>query len=231
MNIADFIIIGVVVIFIIIGSSKGLMLSIFSIASHFLAIVIAIKFSPLVARLLGKTSLLMSIKTKIAGSMDKILENMLGDSVRTQIDQITEKLHLTGTMQDKIGIDTLKDTSTTTSGMVDSLSGRITDLVMLVIAFIAVYIIAKLLLFLISEVIKKTAKLPVIRSFDKIGGALFGFVEGILIIWVLFMIMFLFRASDLFRPVFDMVNGSKIALFLYDNNILLNIVSGFIPKF
>jgi uncharacterized membrane protein required for colicin V production len=230
MNIADFIVIGVMAVFLVIGSSKGLMLSVFSIASYFLAILIAIKFSPLVAGLLSKTSLMMTIKTKISASMDKILQDVVGDTIEKQIDQITEKLHLASSVQDKIGIEALKETSTTTSGMVESLSGKLTDLILLVIAFVVVYIVAKLVLFLISEVIKKTAKLPVIRSFDKVGGMIFGLLEGVLVIWVLFMILFMFKASDTFKPVFELINRSKIALFMYNNNILLNLVSSYIPK-
>ena len=227
MNIVDIIVIGIILVSIIVGTSRGLMLSAFSIASYFIAIIVAIKFAPLVARLLGKTSLIVTIKTKISAAIDKIIENFINDTVEVQINQIVDKLHLSNSMQD---IQSLKETSVTTTGMVDTLSDKISNLILLVIAFVIVYFVAKLALFLISELIKKTSKLPVIRSFDKLGGLLFGFFEGILIIWVLFMILFMFRASDTFKPVFDLIERSTIGNLLYKNNILLNIVSNYLSK-
>lgn len=230
MNIVDIIVIGIILVSIIVGTSRGLMLSAFSIASYFIAIIVAIKFAPLVARLLGKTSLIVTIKTKISAAIDKIIENFINDTVEVQINQIVDKLHLSNSMQDKMDIQSLKETSVTTTGMVDTLSDKISNLILLVIAFVIVYFVAKLALFLISELIKKTSKLPVIRSFDKLGGLLFGFFEGILIIWVLFMILFMFRASDTFKPVFDLIERSTIGNLLYKNNILLNIVSNYLSK-
>ena len=230
MNIADVVVLILIAVFVIIGIKKGLMLSILSIGSYFIAILLAVKLAAPVAKILVKISVFASIKGKVSDFINGLIKDIINDSVDTQIDGIVDKLKLSENLQSKLGIDSLRETSSTTAGMVDTLSGKIADLILLVIAFVVVYILAKIALRIISKLIRKTSKLPVIRTFDKLGGALFGMLEGVLIIWIIYMVLFMFRASGFTASIFELINKSKVALFLYKNNVLMGLVSGYLAK-
>ena len=228
MNTADMIVIAVLCVLALVGLKRGLILSVFSLGSYFLAIILAINLAKPVSELLKKTRLFSNIRTKVSEFIDGAISGFVNDTVETQIDGIVSSLNFSRSMQEKMDIQGIKDGAATTSAAVESLSFRITDLILLVIAFVLVYIVAKIALHFISKILKETSKLPVIRSFDKLGGVIFGVLEAVLMIWIIFMVMFMFRASDFMKPVFDQINSSLIASALYKNNLLLMLVSNYL---
>lgn len=230
MNTADIVVLGMLCVLALIGLKRGLILSIFSLGSYFLAIILAINLAKPVSELFKKTKLFSGIRTKVSGFIDNAISGFVNDTVETQIDGIVSSFNFSRSMQDNMDIQGIKDGAASTSAAVESLSLRITDLIILVIAFVLVYIAAKIALHFISRILKETSNLPVIRSFDKLGGIIFGVLEGVLLIWVVFMIMFMFRASDFMKPVFELINNSLIASALYKNNLLLMLVSNYLAK-
>ena len=54
-----------------------------------------------------------------------------------------------------------------------------------ILAFIAVFIVARFIVFLIFRTVNKFFELPILKIFNKLGGAAFGLIEGALIIGLL----------------------------------------------
>ena len=69
---------------------------------------------------------------------------------------------------------------------VDALTASIVSF----ISFVGILILAYVVLSLIVEILNLATKLPVIRTFNKLGGALFGIVKGLIINLILISIIF-----------------------------------------
>ncbi len=90
-----------------------------------------------------------------------------------------------------------------------------------VFSMIIVFVIV---VFLIKAVIKTLdiiSKLPVLNFLNKSLGGVLGFIKGLLVIWISGLILIFCYANPSFLKVFEVLYQSKLALFLYENNILL----------
>ena len=68
------------------------------------------------------------------------------------------------------------------------------------------------------------AKLPIVRSIDKIGGGLLGAMKGLIFIWIFFLILSITSTFVWSQNIIAQINESVLLKLLYDNNVLLDIV-------
>ena len=89
----------------------------------------------------------------------------------------------------------------------------------IVIIFIVVRV-ALLILTILTDII---TKLPVINQFNKLGGTIYGFLKGGLIVCTIFSIIFVL--SPMINESFTKtINDSHLGKAIYNNNILINII-------
>ena len=90
------------------------------------------------------------------------------------------------------------------------------------ISFIATFIAIRLVLFLISLIIRKLMdEEPVLSGLDRFAGMLLGIAVGVGIVWI-FMII----ASLAFGSKFDeMIDGNRLIQLINDYNILLKVIT------
>jgi uncharacterized membrane protein required for colicin V production len=102
----------------------------------------------------------------------------------------------------------------------------LTSLFITIGAFIIAFLLIKLLISIIANTLNITAKLPVIKQFNKIGGLFFGVVKGILILYILFAVFILvtplISASS---PLMAAVDSSVSASYFYKNNLIVQWLS------
>ena len=67
------------------------------------------------------------------------------------------------------------------------------------------------------------AKLPVIKQFDKLGGVIYGILEGIIIIYLTLAIIS-FIAPIIGENIITAIDESMVGSMLYNNNLLLKII-------
>ena len=85
-------------------------------------------------------------------------------------------------------------------------------------AFIGIFIVTVIALFIISRFIPFFSKLPVIRTVDRFFGTLIGLLLGLLLIWLFFMIVAVFAATPFGTTVLGMIRENPFLLWLYQNN-------------
>lgn len=86
------------------------------------------------------------------------------------------------------------------------------------IAFAIIFFSVKVLLQIIASMLDFVASLPVLRSFNKIGGSVLGFLEVYLI---LFVILFILALTPM-ENIQNMINDSSIALFIIEHTPYLS---------
>ena len=91
-----------------------------------------------------------------------------------------------------------------------------------VVAFVAIFILASRLVGIVFAVINKIFKLiaiiPFLKTFNRLGGALLGFLEGSIILGLILIFIGKFPFSDFIVPA---INGSEIAQWLLRFGALL----------
>lgn len=216
--IIDLIILGIIMLCVFLGIKRGLAGSILKIISLILAIVIAaVLYKPVAGFLKEKTTIDDSIRDSIVTTLDS---NMGEDN---QIKE--ENTNLPNTMVDYIN-QTMKDLNVTVqeekTKAVAAVANNITETIMNAIAAVSIFIIARILLFVVSIFLNVLTELPLIKQVDKAGGIIYGLVEGLIIIWALISVLTFLSPLIASTGVIEAIHKSFLGGLLYNNNILLN---------
>ena len=225
MNQADIVVIAIIGGFGIIGLIRGFIHSIFKIGSFFASVFIAVKFYPKVADFLSKTAVYTAVKDWFFKSL--MLQKDVFIPASGQLDQANagdaiKNLRIPDFMkemfEDKIpNLAELLDPSK----IVGALSSNLAGLVISVASLIFLFIAARIVLALLGFVFEGIAKLPVFKQMDKVGGLIFGALEGFLTVYVICAVLTVFNTAPQFKAVFDAIESSTLAKFFYQNNFIM----------
>lgn len=209
--IIDLIIVGVIALCIIIGYVKGLTGSLIKILSFVLALVIAfIFFGPVSNFIIQNTQIDDMIERKIR---ETVITNENGEKNETIPTVITEYIN------EKVeeAADEAK------AGVVDSIAKDVAQTIVKAGIWIVLFILARILLILLKLISSLITKLPVIKQFDKIGGIIYGLIEGLIITY--FALALISCITPMTKGnLSENINKSYIGSTMYNNNLLLKII-------
>ena len=208
--IIDLVIIGIILICLIIGYIRGLAGSLIKIISFVLSLVIAfVLFVPISNLIIDNTNI------------DENLEH----SIREMIiqDNESEEQNMPSEITEYIGkqVDQAADSAKET--IVDSTARDVSLTIVKAGTWFALFIVARILLILLRFVTSLIAKLPVIKQFDKLGGIIYGLLEGLIIVYILLAIIS-FISPMLDGTLVNDINESYIGSMMYNSNLLLKII-------
>lgn len=129
---------------------------------------------------------------------------------------IALKLKETGAMEGIPGI--MLDRAV--PGMTEGIYMEAANTAVSVISFVAVLIIVRVVLFLITLIMGVASNLPVIHQINGLAGGIAGFFVGVVVILVAFAAMGAFEAFGINQAA-QIFDGSNIAWLIYNNNPLL----------
>ena len=67
-------------------------------------------------------------------------------------------------------------------------------------------------------------KLPILKQVNKAGGTIYGIIKGVILIYTILTVVYL-MAPLLNKTVTENINKSIITKTLYNNNLILNIIT------
>lgn len=215
--VVDLIIVVILAGCIITGIKKGLTGSIIKLVSFIVALVLAFMlYKPVATAITKNTQIDENIQNTIIQTFSKEKEETPEDSSQEQnmptkfVQDINSKIeNETTDARNKIVEETAKTTTTT---IINIGSG------------IIVFIVARILLVIVSLFAKTITNLPIISQIDKIGGLAYGAVEGMLVIYIVLGLISLTSLIWANNSVVTAVTKSTIGSILYNNNIILNIL-------
>lgn len=209
--ITDLILIAIVMVFVIIGYVKGLTGSLIKLASFIIAIVLAlILYKPLTNVVMQKTQIDERIEEAIIQNFSKTENQNEENMPTTLVESINNKIE--------------KETTDARNEIVEKTAKSTTLTIMKVGTAIAIYIVARLILFIVAILAKGITQLPLLKQIDKTGGIVYGLVQGIVIVYVLLGIASLISVVWANNPIVEAINKSYIGLILYNNNIILKLI-------
>lgn len=99
------------------------------------------------------------------------------------------------------------------------------------ISYIGLFIVISIIFRMIIIAADIIGRLPVINGFNRLAGTILGICQGVLILWVLCIALTAISGTSFGQQIFTMVNGSVFLSFLYNNNMLLDIITGIFKAF
>lgn len=199
--IIDLIIIAIVLLFTFLGYKRGLIKLAIKLCTFIIAIIIAFMFyKPIAGVIIANTGI------------DETIQNTIVSKILPEGVSAEEEVDLSSSLPNII----LENSQNTVQSIATSISTTLIETACLLIIFIAVKIVLKFVTFLADLI----AKLPILKQCNKLGGTIYGVIEGFLIVFVGLAIVSLI-APLLDASILDSINASKLGSILYNNNILL----------
>ncbi len=205
------------------GYMRGLVRVLFSLAAVFAAICIATAFEPYTAQFLqNQTPLYDTVKERCTEYLQASLEQgnqheakghgdvaVLGVKLPEEISQILgeDVLGQAGGMLEDAGIY-IRAGEFVADQVVHRLAWAINFIVVLVLLALAVHFLDVL------------AKLPVLRNINRIGGLAVGLLEGLIVVWIVFLAVVLCQGTEFGRELMSSIETNAFLRFLHDNNPL-----------
>ena len=112
------------------------------------------------------------------------------------------------------------------TSFVDYVSGYLAQVAVNGISFLVSYILATLLIRMVSYALNILASLPIIRGVNKAAGALLGGAKCIIFIWIAFLILTVLCNTQIGEKGLEMVQQDAALSFLYNQNILARVFTG-----
>ena len=106
----------------------------------------------------------------------------------------------------------------------DYIVHSIANIIVSALVFVVLFIIVYVCINIIISTLDLISKLPVINGINKLGGAVLGAAEGLLLVWLFFIGLNIFSNTEFARFVFEDINRNAVASFIYDNNLILKVV-------
>ncbi len=89
-----------------------------------------------------------------------------------------------------------------------------------IFSYVLAFIIASIGLSVACSVLDIVAKLPVLKQINKTGGLFVGLLEGVLRVWVVFIILDMFATTQWGNALLVMIHSNEYVRMLYENNWL-----------
>ena len=200
----DLMVLSIVLLFVFLGYKRGLVKVAFKLCTFFIAIILAFMlYKPVAKIVIENTNIDETIESKIT---DKILPEG-----KTETDEVD--------LSESLPTIILKNSENTVQSIAKSCSNTLIEIACLVLIFI----ITKIVLKFVTALADLIAKLPILKQFNKLGGTIYGIIEGLFIVFLGFAVISLI-APMLDVSVLEAINSSTLGSICYNNNILLKII-------
>lgn len=202
--IIDLIIVAVILLFTFLGYKRGLIKVAIHLCTFFIAIIVAfVLYKPISNVVIENTNIDETIQTTITS---KILPE--GASETTEVE-----------LPDNLPNMILKNSQNTIQSVANSFTTTLIESA----CFFLIFILVKIILKFVTILADWIAKLPILKQFNELGGTIYGILEGLLVVFTVFALISL-AAPLIDSSVLDAINSSFIGAFIYNNNLLLNLV-------
>lgn len=216
--IVDLIIILIFALCIYTGYKRGLARCLFKIVTSILALIIAIVlYKPFVNFVIENTT----IDDNIALSLERIIDQNSNENDNKIIDENSGiPKPIVNYLNDNVG----EYAQNEKNEIITQVSKKAADIIVNLACIIIIYIIAKILLKILTILLDIVSKIPLIKQCNELGGIIYGIIEAILVIFIILTIISVVSTLIGDYGISNMILESHIGRFLYNNNLFLNLI-------
>lgn len=220
-------ILALIVFFVFRGYKKGFLRLAITTFSFVIVIILATALATPVSNLLGSTSLGTKVETSVSGLVESKTEEFLGEtgsSISSEDESsFIESLPLPSYIQNVLisGNTAEEYAQMQIDSFEEYTTAKVTDVILRAISYVAVMIIASIILKIILKLAKFVNKIPIIGGLNKISGALLGLFQALLIIWALGLLIIAFSSTSIGSSAIAVIKDNAVLDLLFDNNLLI----------
>ena len=219
IQLLDVIIIVVLVLFMYIGYRRGLIRTVFSLGSFVLAILLASYLYPIVAEWIRTTPVFTGLKEYIIRTMG------LEEVVQAQAEEVIASLPLPDLLYRALSQHNtpyiFELLNVHSNNIEEYIAGFFAGMAINIVAMVLVFIIVRLILGFLANVLDIVARLPVIKQFNRGGGLLLGLGQGMILVWLGLALMNLFFLDPTTPELARLLDESLIAGMIYEYNPIM----------
>ncbi len=222
MSIADFVIIGIILISAILGLRKGLMKMVYKVGSYIASFYLAIKFSKPVSIWFSGTGVYSNIQKGIQDLVANLgidFTAMKSHEGAQSIEKIISGLPFPENFQKMIA-ESVANIEGSVATTMENFINETSSFVLVIICGIVLFLLSRLLFWLGGFLIKGIAEVPIIKQVDRLTGFFLGAAMGVMIIFVISLILTYVATWEKLEFVYTSIENGKIAPFFYNQNPL-----------
>ena len=206
----DILILLILIVATYFGYKKGFLRALTGVISIILSFVLALTFSPQVETFVKSTPVYENIYQNI--------EKNVTPSTQNEDEYNTSNLNMPRQMIK----DIKENVETAKNEAISTLTQKICDTAVKIISIILIFLAVRIIIMLLLSGFGIIKKLPLVGWFDRMLGALFGFIRGFLVVYLLLAIVTAFTAFNVENPLVKSINHSEFAKVMYNNNVFLD---------
>lgn len=222
MNWLFWILLVIFALFVIQGARKGMVRTAVSMVSFILVIVAVSWINPYMGDFIREhTSWEESIQQRTSEMLAGVIEDQLEPDAGQQ-EEIIRQLPLPDGMKELLLENNNEEgyRSMAAEGFADYLSGYLAYAVINGIAFVLSFVVTIILIRLILYAVDILTDLPVLGGINRAGGIVLGVVQGLLWLWIIFLVIALFADTPAGRVLMEQIRSNPVLSWLYNNNFL-----------
>jgi uncharacterized membrane protein required for colicin V production len=225
-TIIDIVVFALIVLITIRGFIRGFIKSFLSTFGTILSLLFAVLLASSTTNFLENN---FGLVTAISGGLSDVLTKVFGDSImNTTLAQATEgalnEAGLAGWIVQiilSVQADGSIPTDVTLNQIICPVFGYY---VSLAISAIILFILFKIIFFIVGEIVSKNKKLPLLRGVDKVLGLVFGLFQGVIIIEFILLIMGAIPLA-FFQNVIANIDQAPLTNFIHTINLFSIIIN------
>lgn len=232
------IILAVVVAFLaamtFVGYNRGLIKTVFSLLSMIIVLVVVTILTPTARILIRETPIYSYINEQTEVYVNDCIgkgfeENSMAGIGAKEQKKVIDNLPLPQNIKDSLVDNNTEEgyKALEVTNFVDYIVNSITEKIIDSIAFIVLFIIVVIAVNLAVRLLDIISKLPVLNFLNKSGGAVFGFAEALILIWIACVIITAFGATEWGQQLLAEINNNVILSVIYNSNVVEKVISVF----
>lgn len=114
------------------------------------------------------------------------------------------------------------------AGIYDALGKKMADWILAGISYFAALFVAGIIVSMIGRSLRIINRIPVLKGVNRTLGIFAGAFQGLILVWLLFMLLSLFAGTEEGKMCIEQIDQSSILRYLYYNNVPSKILTGFL---
>ncbi len=222
----------VLLLFLIIGLSKGFVNQIFGLLGSIAALVLAgVLCGTVVNALNGSLGVVDSLAESLGSNLGNA-EWLTWSINENNIREACNSINLPEFIAD-FAVEQAANVGTVYSNLGELISHTLANIIVSGIAYVVLFAVLKFVIFLFKKIFEKLVTLPGLHSADKLLGSVLGLIKGVIAVYVILFFLSIIPvegAEEFFSSVKQAINESSVASFFANNNLFAKAIAWMASK-
>lgn len=210
------------------GYRKGFIRKTVSAVSLILTLVLVTYLTPQITSFLQEhTSLYANLQEKCS---EMFLDEDYDTNVKTDQVLLIEQMELPENIKEML----LENNNTeaydllAVTGFYDYVGAYLANMILDTLAYLITFVLVFAGMKILLAALDIVTMLPILHGINKLAGGVLGMALGVLQVWLVFLLVSVLCSGDLGKMFFQLISENQFLLFLYEHNLIMNIVFGLI---